>query len=92
MPTRDSGIGLTKAVEDVRQEVWFNSDTGVLDCYLHMGVNAFEDDLDVTAFRRELHCVAEQIPKDLMQASRIAPHRPNLGIDQCLDANGFVFC
>src|SRR6185437_3852981 len=92
MSTRNSRIRLTEAIEDERQEVRFDSDAGVLDSYLHMGVDTFEDDFDATAFGRELHGIAEQIPKYLLQARRIATHWSDLGVDQCLDANGSVVC
>ncbi len=68
------GFELTKTFEDEREKSRGNSGSVVLDDPLQVGLDATDRDLHVTAVRRELHGVREEIPHDLLQAMSIAAH------------------
>ena len=69
---RRPGVALTEAFEHERQELRLDAGPRVADHDLDVRIDVLEDDLDPSAFRRELDGVRHEIPHDLLQAIRIA--------------------
>jgi hypothetical protein len=71
---RRRAVGLTEALEHVRQELRLDPEAGVGHAQLQMRGGTRERDADPAVGRRELHGVGEQIPDHLLQAIGIAVH------------------
>src|SRR5690606_8144753 len=72
----DRGVALLEPIEDVRQQLRPDADARVLDRDLGFGAEVPHADADRAALRGELDRVPEQIPEDLLEASRVARDRP----------------
>src|SRR5262245_65705639 len=65
-------VGLPEAVEDEWQEFRLDAFAIVADCDADMIGGALHPQLDPPAFGRELDRVCQEVPYDLLQASRVA--------------------
>src|SRR5262249_4953943 len=76
---------LAKTVEDVRTKVRPDP----LPCIAHddfdMRIDAFQPDLHASASRRELDCVGEKVPNNLLQSFGVARHRTGIRIHDGLN-------
>ena len=54
---RDGAVGLSKALEQMRQEFGFDADAGVAHDDIDVRADALHTHLDAPALRRELHGV-----------------------------------
>jgi RimJ/RimL family protein N-acetyltransferase/CheY-like chemotaxis protein len=68
-------LGLPEALEDVREELRGDALAGVADEDLDVRVDPLEAHLHPPAARRELDRVRHEIPRDLLQAIRVARDR-----------------
>src|SRR5690606_4774033 len=68
------GVGLSKPLENVRQELRRNPFAGVAYRDFQVGIHTFEKHLNPASLRCELDRVREKIPNDLLQSSRIPHH------------------
>ena len=84
MLARGHPLGLTEALEDMRQEVLPNSDTRVGDHQFNNVVTAAELDANLTARGGELHGIAQQIAHHLLNALRIDPYDTDIRIEAAL--------
>jgi diadenosine tetraphosphatase ApaH/serine/threonine PP2A family protein phosphatase len=62
-----AGIALSKPVEDIWKELWLYPDTRVAYHNFNVSIDPAREDSDAAIIRCELHCIREQIPKDLPQ-------------------------
>src|ERR671928_1656779 len=69
---RRRAVGLSEAVEDVRQKVGRNPLPRVANGDARLREQALDADLDDAARDRELHRVREHVPDDLLKPRRIA--------------------
>jgi len=72
LPAQRRFFALTETLEDVRQKLRIDATPRILNRDLRLGVHAFKPHFDAPAFGRELDGVREKIPKDLLQAMRVA--------------------
>ena len=72
MATSCRRVPLLKTVEDIRQELRRDAFTRITDADFDMRVDAFEQHLDLSALGCELDGVVKEIPKNLLQAIRVA--------------------
>src|SRR5690349_11760474 len=87
MPPRGSAVLLTEPLEDVREKRWIDAGARIGDADRQAMVLPRELDSNLSALRRELDRVREQIPDDLLHARRIAP-QSGLGLARVdLDRN-----
>ena len=63
-----SAVGLAESIEDMRQKFRFDTDAGVVDGDLDPVSDAHQPRIDAAACVRELDCVGEHVPEDLMNA------------------------
>ncbi len=87
--TRGRRISLLKPVENIRQKLGCDAFTGINHIDFHLGTDAFESYLDLSAFGRELNGVVKDVPKNLSQAIRVSGDRSGKGIDHGLQSNAF---
>ena len=80
-------LALPEALEDIRQEVRTDADTGIADDDFDVRVHPLQSHVDATALRRELHRIGQQVPHDLLQAIGIAGHGTHTRIDDGLQAH-----
>src|SRR5215203_4011109 len=71
---RRARVGLSIAIEEEGQELGRDPLPRVGDAQLDAIVQALGHDVDRTARRRELDRVAQQVPRDLLQARGVAGH------------------
>src|SRR5438094_3728399 len=67
--------GLPETFEDVRQEIWRNSDPGIADDDLDMRIDPFESHLDNAVLWREFDGIRHEVPDDLLQPIGITRDR-----------------
>ncbi len=72
---RHAVIGTAEALEHVRQEIGTDAAAGVADFDLRVPLRRVRVHVDLSALRRELDGIRQQIPEHLTQTSRIAAHR-----------------
>ena len=65
-------VGLAEAVEHEGQEFGLDADAGILDRHFDVRVHALEHHVDVSAGRRELHRIGQQVPEHLLQPAGVA--------------------
>src|SRR5690349_9178582 len=87
MYPRRTRIRLTKAIENVRQKLFTDAHARITDNNLDMRIDALELHLDLPAFGRELHGVAQEVPDDLLQTIGVPGDRTSLRIQQRLQAD-----
>src|SRR5438093_13714475 len=68
-------VGLPETLEDVRQEIWRNSDPGIADDDLDMRIDPFESHLDNAVLWREFDGIRHEVPDDLLQPIGITRDR-----------------
>ena len=68
-------VGLPETLEDVRQEIWRNSDTGIADDDLDVRIDPFESHLDDAVLWREFDGIRHEVPDDLLQSIGITRNR-----------------
>ena len=69
-----AAVGLTKLVEDERQEVWRDPDAAVPHLQHHLAVVAPRTDRDAAASARELDGIVDEVCEQLTQSRGIAEH------------------
>src|SRR5262245_50490031 len=67
-----SCIGLTESVENIRQELRINTDTGVSNDEQQLRIILFESQFDLAVLWCELDGIGEEIPQNLLQTVGIA--------------------
>ena len=87
MPTSCRRVPLLKTVEDIRQELGRDAFTRIDNADFYVRVDAFEQHLDLPAPGSELDGVVKKIPKNLLQAIRVARNRPGTGVHKRVQAN-----
>jgi hypothetical protein len=81
------GIGLLKSVKDVGQKIRGYSFAIIDDTDFHLWGGLLKDHLNGSAARSELDRVAQQVPKNLLQPSRITDDGSSDGIEHRLETN-----
>src|SRR5687768_3531593 len=87
MYSRRARICLTKAIENMRQEIFTDSHARIAHDDLHVRIDALQHDLYATAFRRELHRVSQQVPDNLLQPIGVAGNWTSCRIQYRLQPN-----
>src|ERR1700749_1712586 len=77
-----AGVGLAKAVEDVRQEFGIDAHPGILHLYLYARAGASQPDRYLPVRVRELDGVRDEIPDHLLQAVGVAVNRPGARVER----------
>ena len=85
MGAGDGAIRLAEPLEDHRQHVGPNPDPRVGHGYHGAGVDTLESQIHGAPARRELDGIGEEVPEHLLEALRIAEHRPLRGSDPRAD-------
>ena len=81
VPTRRSGIDLSKPLEDVWELVRRDPFSGVADRDLDVGICPLQVELHSSSARRELHRIHEEIPRHLLQTAGISHDRSGTRIE-----------
>src|SRR5215470_19822235 len=89
MAPGNGGICLFKSVENIRQEIRWNSFAGINNADLDSRVYPLQQDLNASSFRGKLDRVVEQIPENLLQSIWITGKRSVQRINGCLKVNTF---
>src|SRR5215467_15080943 len=89
MAPGNGGICLFKSVENIRQEIRWNSFAGINNADLDSRVYPLQQDLNAPSFRGKLDGVAKQIPENLLQSIWITGKRSIQRINHCLETNTF---
>src|SRR5688572_32232958 len=81
---------LRKTLEYMRQEVRGYPDSSIADAEFNVRIHSLQEDLDFSALRSEFDSVAQEIPKYLLQASRIPRNDHAFWIENTLQSHAFV--
>src|SRR5437588_7617325 len=71
-------VSLSKAIEDMRQELRADAFTVVTDGDFNLGIRAFHLNFHVAVNRSELNGIREQVPDDLLQTIGVSQNRPRM--------------
>jgi hypothetical protein len=80
MAPRDGPIGLAETVEYERQELRRDALAGVVHRDLDLVPVACHGDAHAAALGRELHCIGQQVPDDLLQAGEVGSDDGQVGV------------
>src|SRR4030095_6265498 len=91
MSFRDRAISLPKRFKYLRQKFWRYSFAGIANDNSSLGLNALYCDLHAPALRSELHCVGQEIPKNLLQPVFISNNSNRRSVPHHLELYTFSF-
>src|ERR1041385_397560 len=79
-------VRLAKPIEYVGKKIGFYSSAGVCYANFDVRVHALQNDLYSSALWRELDCVRQQVPDDLLQPFKVTRNRSGVRVENRLNS------